>query len=74
MGLPILLKRSQIHECRKWETEIYNSVLEITKLHSFISESTSIGTGDLYWILTGPSFGEQVLIGLFKLLFYFVHI
>jgi hypothetical protein len=28
---------SQIYECRNWETERYNSVLEITRLHSFIS-------------------------------------
>jgi hypothetical protein len=26
------INRSQIHECRNWETEHYNSVLEITRL------------------------------------------
>jgi hypothetical protein len=47
---------SQIHKCRNWETEHYNSVLEITRLHSFISGNTWMGTRHLYWILTGPSF------------------
>jgi hypothetical protein len=28
---------SQIYECRNWETEHYNYVLEIMRLHSFIS-------------------------------------
>ncbi len=31
------INRSQIHECENWETEHYNSVLEITRLRSFIS-------------------------------------
>jgi hypothetical protein len=31
---------SQIYECRDWETEHYNSVLEITRLYSFISGNT----------------------------------
>ncbi len=32
---PILeIGTSQIYECRNWETEHYNSVLEITRLHS----------------------------------------
>jgi hypothetical protein len=46
IGLPIWLKqnrqtnpgninRSQIHECKNWETEQYNSVLEITRRYSF---------------------------------------
>ncbi len=43
------------HECGNWETEHYNSVLEITRPHRFISWNTSIGTRYLYWILTGPS-------------------
>ncbi len=34
------INRSQIHECGKWETEHYNSVLEITRPHSFISGNT----------------------------------
>ncbi len=35
---------------------VYNSVLKIRRLHSFISWNTLIGTRHLYWILTGPSF------------------
>jgi hypothetical protein len=31
---------SQTHECRNWEAEHYNSVLEITRLHSFIYGNT----------------------------------
>jgi hypothetical protein len=33
IGRPILeyINRSQIHECGNWETELYNSVLEITR-------------------------------------------
>ncbi len=30
----------QIYECGNWETKHYNYVLEITRLHSFISENT----------------------------------
>jgi hypothetical protein len=59
IGRPILgiyLNRSQIHECGNWETEHYNSVLEITRLRSFISDNTEIGTRHLYGILIGPSF------------------
>jgi hypothetical protein len=44
----IYVNRSQIHECGNWETEHYNSVLEITRPHSFIFWE--------YRILTGPSF------------------
>jgi hypothetical protein len=33
-------KIPQIYECRNWETEHYNSVLEIRRLHSFISGNT----------------------------------
>ncbi len=29
-----------VYKCREWETEHYNSVLEITKLHSFTSGNT----------------------------------
>ncbi len=50
---------SQIHECDNWVTEHYNSVLKITRPHSFIFGSTKIGTRHLYWILTGPSFAVQ---------------
>ena len=32
--------RSQIHGCGNWETEHYNSVLELTRPCSFISEKT----------------------------------
>jgi hypothetical protein len=34
------INRSQIHECGNFETEHYNSVLEITRSHSFISGNT----------------------------------
>jgi hypothetical protein len=34
------INRSQIHECENWETEHYNSVLEIRRLRSFIYENT----------------------------------
>ncbi len=47
---------SQIYERRDWEREHYNSVLEIKRLHSFISGNTLKGTRHLFWILTGPSF------------------
>ncbi len=43
------INRSQIHECENWETEHYNSVLEIMRPRSFIFENTSIGTRLLYW-------------------------
>jgi hypothetical protein len=49
------INRSQIHECGNWETEHYNSVLEITRTRSFISGNASIGTRHLYWILTFSS-------------------
>jgi hypothetical protein len=45
----VYINRSQIHECGNWKTEHYNSVLEITRPHSFISGNTSIGTRHLYW-------------------------
>jgi hypothetical protein len=32
--------RTQIHECENWETEHYDSVLEITRQDSFISGNT----------------------------------
>ncbi len=54
--LGIYINCSQIHECGTWETEHYNSGLEITRLHSFISENTNIGSRHLYWILAGSSF------------------
>ena len=77
IGLPIWLQqkkayqsweyinRSQIHECGKWETEQYNSVLEITRPHSFIDGNTKIGTRHLYWILTSPSFAVQASSSLY---------
>ncbi len=37
---------SQIFECRNWEIEHYNSVLVITRLHSFISGNN---TGPFFW-------------------------
>ncbi len=48
---------SQIYECRNWETEHYSSVLEIMRLHSFISGNTLMG--HLYLILIGPSFAVR---------------
>jgi hypothetical protein len=52
---------SQTYECRNWESEHYNSFLEITRLHSFISGNTLLGPRHLYWILAGPSFAVQPL-------------
>jgi hypothetical protein len=49
MGKPVDINRSQIHECGNWETEHYNSVLEIARPLSLISGNTSIGTRHLYW-------------------------
>jgi hypothetical protein len=39
---------SLIYECRNLETEHYNSVLEITKLHSFISGNINKWEQDIY--------------------------
>ncbi len=50
---------TQIYECGNQATEQYNSVLQITRLRSFISGSTLIGTRHLYWILIGPSFAVR---------------
>jgi hypothetical protein len=44
------------YECGNWETEHYNSILEVTRPNSFISGNTSMENRHLYWILTGPSF------------------
>ncbi len=33
----IYINRALIHECGNWKTEHYNSVLEVTRLRSFIS-------------------------------------
>ncbi len=49
-----LINRSQRHECGNWDTERYDSVLEITRPRSFISGNTYTGIRHLYWILTGP--------------------
>ncbi len=38
----LYINLSQIYECRNWETEHYNSVLKIRRLHSFIYGNTSI--------------------------------
>ncbi len=47
---------SQIYECRNWETEHYNSVLEIKEAAQFhFWEYKNGKTRHLYWILTGPS-------------------
>ncbi len=39
---PILeiINLSQIYECKNWKKEHYNSFLEITRLHGFISRNT----------------------------------
>ncbi len=47
-------------EIENWEAEHYNYILEIRRLHSFISGNTYTGTRQLYWILTGPSFAVRV--------------
>ncbi len=62
------INRSQILEYGNWETEHYDSVLEIMEPRSFISGNTSIGTRHL-WILTDPSFVVHVCIkvGLLRL-------
>jgi hypothetical protein len=49
------------YESRNWETEHYNSALEIRRLHRFISGNKKMGTRHLYWILTGPSFAVQYI-------------
>jgi hypothetical protein len=54
--LEIYKSLTDIWVYRNWETEHYNSVLEIRRLHCFISGNTQMGTRYLYWILTGPSF------------------
>ncbi len=65
-GLPMWLQQirqdrwkyincSQTHEFGNWETELNNSVLEITRPWSFFSGNTSIVPRHLFWILTGPS-------------------
>jgi hypothetical protein len=36
----VYVNLSQMHKCRKWETEHFNSVLEIIRLHIFISGNT----------------------------------
>jgi hypothetical protein len=38
--LEIYKSLTDIYECRNWETEHYNTVLEIRRLHSFISGNT----------------------------------
>jgi hypothetical protein len=57
IGMPVLLQAdqsweyincSQIHECGNWETEHYNSVLEITWPRSFISGNTKNRKPDIY--------------------------
>ncbi len=56
LGICKSLRRSQLHKCGNWETEHYNSVLEIMRPHSFFSGNTLIGARHLYWILTDPTF------------------
>jgi hypothetical protein len=50
----IHINRSQIHECGNWETEHYNSVLEITSPHfwEYINQNQ---TFTVNWSLNGPS-------------------
>jgi hypothetical protein len=49
LGRPIweYINRSQIHECGNWETEHFNSVFEITRMHSSFLE-THISEPDIY--------------------------
>jgi hypothetical protein len=49
------INRSQINECANWETEHFNSVLEITVSFRGIHNSEP-SIYSVYWILTGPSF------------------
>ncbi len=60
---------SQIYECRNWETE--HTVMEITRLHSFLSVNTIMGTRHLYWILTGPSFAVRMKVATITIHFFF---
>ncbi len=48
-----------IYECRNWETEHYNSILEI-RMISFIFWEYINAASHLYWILTGPSFAVHL--------------
>ncbi len=50
---------SQIYECRNWETEHYNSVLEITV--SFLGIHYWEPDIYLYWTLAGPSFALMLV-------------
>jgi hypothetical protein len=52
-----------------WDTEHYNSVLKIIRLHSFISENTLMGIRHLYLILNVPSFGVWRASFFFKISF-----
>ncbi len=56
--LEIYKSLTDIWVYRNWETEHYNAVLEIRRLHSFISGNTLMGTRHLFWILTSPSFAK----------------
>ncbi len=50
---------SHIYECRYWETEYYNSILEITRLHSLISGNTH--KSDIY-IGLSPALHLQCMV------------
>jgi hypothetical protein len=52
----ICINLSQIYERRNWETEHYNSVLEIRRERSFIPGKAQMVIRHLHWILIGPSF------------------
>ncbi len=54
-------KYINLSQCRNWETEHYNSVLEIRRLHSFTFGSTYMGTRHVYQIFTGLLFAVQKL-------------
>ncbi len=50
---------SQIYEYRNWETDHYNSVLEIKRLHSLISGNTYMGTQPDIYIEFSPALHSQ---------------
>ncbi len=57
--LIVEIYKSQIHECGNWDTEHYNSVLEITRSLNFISGNTYYKAEPNIYIkfsCTGPSF------------------
>ncbi len=58
IGRPILGMYKTLTNTCMWKSgdEHYSSVLEITRLRSFISADTKIWTQHFFWIFTGPLF------------------